>query len=107
MQTVRTIAVILTWLKAIDPSRQQIKIELFYGLWVFLFEASWIIYGNTFIYSDDVTNCHYITSFTGWDIQDERITALVLIVWGYILLLGIVFGICFYAALFFGDKSYT
>ena len=85
----------------------QIKMELFYGLWIFLFEACWIIYGNTFIYDEDIKNCNFETSLIGWDIERERITTLVLIAWGYILLAGIVATICFYTVLLLGYKSYT
>ena len=49
--TVRTIILIGIWKKAKDPPYQQIKMEVFFGVWLFLAEAAWIIYGNTFIYS--------------------------------------------------------
>ena len=51
VHTVRTIILLIVWKKAKDPSFQQIRIEFFFGMWIFLFEAGWIIYGSTFIYS--------------------------------------------------------
>ena len=53
----RTLTIIYLWYKAKDPSYQQIKVEVFYGIWVFLAEAGWLIYGNTFIYS--IEDCNY------------------------------------------------
>ena len=49
--------IIAFWKKAVDPSIAQIKIEIFYGIWIFLIEAAWIIYGNTFIYSEQIKDC--------------------------------------------------
>ena len=39
--------------------------------------------------------------------EAERITVLVLIVYGYLLLLAILGFLCFYIALYFAYKSYT
>ena len=50
----RTIILIGIWKKAKDPPYQQIKMEVFFGVWLFLAEAAWIIYGNTFIYSEEI-----------------------------------------------------
>jgi len=50
----RTVLLIFIWRTAKDPSVAQIKLEIFFGLWVFLAEAAWIIYGNTFIYEDEI-----------------------------------------------------
>ena len=50
----RTIILIHIWRTAKDPSVAQIKVELFYGAWIFLAEAGWLIYGNTFIYEDEI-----------------------------------------------------
>lgn len=96
-----------TWKKAKDPSEMQIKIELFYGVWIFLLEACWLIYGNTFIYTEEIKVCHDHNSLFGWDVSSERLTTLVLIIYGYFLLAGILFFILFYTGLYFGYKSYT
>lgn len=47
-------AIIIIWRDAKDPMIQQLKVEVFFGLWLFVMEAVWIIYGNTFIYSDEI-----------------------------------------------------
>ena len=48
----RNCILIAIWRRAKEPAIMQIKLELFYGMWVFIIEAGWIIYGNTFIYTD-------------------------------------------------------
>ena len=58
LHLVRTIAIIFVLLKAKDPATSTIKMEAYFGVWVFLFEVVWLIYGNSFIYTDDVKNCH-------------------------------------------------
>lgn len=65
---VRSGAIIYIYKKTKDPSTAQIKLELFFGVWVFLLEAGWIIYGNTFIYSDEIKGCEAeLTSLIGGD----------------------------------------
>ena len=36
----------------------QLKMELFFGMWVFIVEVGWLIYGNTFIYDDEIKDCN-------------------------------------------------
>ena len=38
----------------------QLKMELFFGMWVFVIETGWLIYGNTFIYTDKIKDCNAI-----------------------------------------------
>ena len=106
LHTLRTIGVMLVWHKAKDPSVQQLKIELFFGVWVFIAEASWIIYGNTFIYSDEIENCQYQPNWSILTTETERNTIMVLVIYGYFLLAGILFTVCFFIAFFFGYKQY-
>ena len=47
----------MIWLRAKDPGDTHLLAELFYGAWVFLAETGWLIYGNTFIYTDEIMNC--------------------------------------------------
>ena len=61
LHAIRTIAIVFIWYNKPDPGMAQIKIEVFYGFWVFIAEAAWIVYGNTFIYTDEIKECHYIT----------------------------------------------
>jgi hypothetical protein len=53
----RTIILIFIWRKAKDPSVSWIKLDMYFGLWVFLAEAALIIYGNTFIYDEEFKSC--------------------------------------------------
>ena len=74
---------------------------MFFGGWIFLLEGGWIIYGNTFIYSEETKSCDVeFKTFFGRDdeVDTLRITTLILIVYGYFLLLGILLLACFYAA---------
>ena len=105
--SIRTIVLLAIWRSAVDPPYQQIKMEVFFGVWIFLMEAGWIIYGNTFIYSDEIRNCDAEALIT-LDIDDRvdtlRITTIVLICYGYVLLLGICLLMCFYVGASFGFK---
>ena len=80
---------------------------MFFGGWVFLAEAAWIIYGNTFIYTPEIRNCN-VTSETFIGKSDEidtlRITTLILIIYGYLLLLGIFLLMLFYIGAYVGFK---
>ena len=104
-QFLRTVVIIMIWMRARDPSHTQLKLELFYGLWVFIVEAGWLIYGNTFVYSDTIKECDYENE--KYDVQTERVTCLVIIIYGYLLLAGIVFLILFYVSAYFGYKAYV
>lgn len=53
----RNFILIAIWRKAKEPAIMQIKLELFYGAWVFIAETCWLVYGNTFIYTDKIKNC--------------------------------------------------
>ena len=53
----RNCILIAIWRRAKEPSIMQIKLELFFGMWIFIAEAGWIIYGNTFIYTEQIKNC--------------------------------------------------
>ena len=53
----RTGMKIYIWKKLVDPPLNQIKLEFFFGFWLFLAEVAWQIYGNTFIYDENTVNC--------------------------------------------------
>jgi len=59
LHLIRTVVIVMIWLRAKDPSFSQILAELFYGAWVFIGEAGWLIYGNTFIYSTEIKECNF------------------------------------------------
>jgi hypothetical protein len=64
LHVLRTLAVVFIWKKAKDPATSQIKLEIFYGVWLFMVEAAWLIYGNTFIYHDHTEDCDEQIEFT-------------------------------------------
>ena len=81
---------------------------MFFGGWIFLAEAAWIIYGNTFIYSQEIKDCTISSSSflkKNDEIDSLRITTLILIIYGYLLLLVILGLIIFYIGAYFGFKS--
>ena len=87
------------------------KLEIFFGAWLFIVEACWLIYGNTFIYDDAIKNCSadfffFFHKTFDVSVKTLRNTALVLIIYGYILFLGILFTIFFYLGAYLGYKSY-
>ena len=92
LHMVRSTAIICLWVKSRDPALDQIKVELFYGSCVFLFEAGWCIYGSCFIYSEKMQRCKD-------DMIEDKyatmlwISALVCICLGYVLILYLI-GIC-------------
>ena len=47
----------IIWIKAKDPTYQLTRIRVFFHVWVYLFEAAWLIYGNTFVYSSEMREC--------------------------------------------------
>ena len=58
MHTLARVIAISNWLCANDPEIGETRLNVFFKSWVYLFEAIWVIYGSTFIYSDSVSNCH-------------------------------------------------
>ena len=84
---------------------------MFFGFWVYLADAIWLIYGNTFIYADEIKNCdddfESVFVRSNLNVTTERTTALVLIIYGYCLLLGMLAGICFGIGFYFVYKDYT
>lgn len=45
------------WCRANDPTLAETKLYVFGTFWLYLFIAGWIIYGSTFIYSEDIQKC--------------------------------------------------
>ena len=85
----------MIWRRAKDPSVAQLKFELLFGIWVFLVEACWILYGNSFIYDTEIKQCDVHTTRSILSSETERTTVMVLVIYGYFLLAGIVATIVF------------
>ena len=78
----RTGMKIYIWKKLVDPPLNQIKLEFFFGFWLFLAEVAWQIYGNTFIYDENIDHCKEDAQAIVGDrpkVENLRITCLVLI----------------------------
>ena len=85
MQLIRALFLIRVWKISRDPAMIQVTIDCFWSI-VYLSEIGWSIYGNTFIYSSGSQYCtgagdKNIDAFALW------VSALILIVWGYCLML--------------------
>ena len=83
------------------------KVELFYGVWVFVIEIGWIIYGSTFIYDDGNCSSEYEEKF-GKDISVDTlyITTKVLIIYGYLLMFGLLLWGLYYLAAYCGWRGF-
>ena len=57
LHMIERIASAVFWLYANEPTLADIRINIFFRFWLNLFEAGWIIYGSTFIYSEEVQDC--------------------------------------------------
>ena len=85
---------------------------LFFKFWVYLFEAIWVIYGSTFIYSDEVASCDEtakleVTDESDWSVnhvETLRIAVIVLLVIGYLVWIWIISSFLFACAVY---KLYT
>ena len=74
--------------------------------------AGWILYGSTFIYSEDIQKCDktstdLVFEITMSKIEELRITALVLIFLGYAFTLCLVVMACIGCCGYFVYKSWT
>ena len=43
-----------SWLSANDPKLAESKLFIYGRLWLYLIESAWVLYGSTFIYSDEI-----------------------------------------------------
>ena len=94
LQLARCIFLLRVWKVSRDPALKQVKVDLFCGSFVYLFEIVWLIYGNTFIYSKSTGDCK------GHDQEDVEayslwVSALLIIVYGYCLMLYFTLVCCF------------
>jgi len=92
------------WQYAVDPTTAETRLYVFGTFWLYIFEAAWIIYGSTFIYSEEIRECD-ATTFLAFGativrVWELRITATVLIILGYLHLAGIIFLFCFACCIF-------
>ena len=84
LQLVRSLLLLRVWKVSRDPAMLQVQIDCWWSI-VFLAEIGWSVYGNTFIYTESNQLCRNedfeIDANTLW------ISALILICWGYCLMI--------------------
>ena len=98
--------VIIFWMTVREPTMAESRTFLFVRVPNGLFEIAWVIYGSTFVWSDEVAECKETTEHAGNTVFDRvetlRITAQVLIVFGYLYILFVIISIvgvyCMYRA---------
>lgn len=78
---------IFIWAKAREPDIVSIKLELFYGFWVFFFEVGWTFYGNFVVYNDTLNSSCAELTYYGLSVEALWWSAIVIIVYGYLLML--------------------
>ena len=94
LQLGRALLLLHAWKVSPDPSIFQVKVDCLWSI-VFICEVGWSIYGNTFIYS---SGSQYCTGTNDADIEAYYlwVSALLLICWGYCLMV-YAFGILVFA----------
>jgi hypothetical protein len=85
LQLVRSLFLRRMWKIARDPALIQAQVNCCFSL-VLLFEIGWCIYGNTFIYT---SGSEYCTGNDGRDMNAYAlwVSALIVMCWGYCLML--------------------
>ena len=84
LQLVRSILLLQVWKRSRDPAMIQVTVDCIWSI-VFLAEIGWSVYGNTFIYSESSQECR--NEDADIDANALWISTLVLICWGYCLIL--------------------
>ena len=111
LHLIRTLTLVCIWCCANDPAMSHIKLEVFYGVWVFLFEIAWLVYGNTFIYDDKIQDCDDEIEAKGIEVNVNTnalwATALALIIYGYLLFVAVILTILFYIGAYMGYQAYV
>ena len=83
------------------------KVELFFGAWVFVTEIAWIIYGSTFIYEDKDCQDEYDDKFNDEiNIDALHSTTEFIVIYGYFLMLGLLLWGLYYLAAYCGWKGF-
>lgn len=103
--TVCAIVQVCLWLCANDPPLGETKLRLYLQYLVYTFTAGWIIYGSTFMFSDEIKDCkepvsHGFKPSDMINVKALRITAIVLIAQGYLTLLWLLCLCCFGCAMY-------
>lgn len=87
--TVCSIMQVCIWLRAKDPPYEESKLRLYLQYLVYIFAGCWIIYGSTFMFTDEIKHCEEPVDHTSniFSVKALRITAVVAVAHGYVTLL--------------------
>ncbi len=69
--TATAITEIAFWGCANDPNLAGTRLRLFLQYWVYLFTAAWILYGSTFIYDEEISQCEELAETAGNEHSDQ------------------------------------
>lgn len=98
LQLIRSLFLLRVWKVSRDPAYIQVKVDFFWSI-IFLAEIGWYTYGNTFIYTSEIQFCSGVNE-QSVDAYALWISTLIIICWGYCLMvyvLGIIvfaIGLC-------------
>ena len=102
-------AAIIAWCKANDPPLIETRVSVFGTFWLYLFSAAWVVYGSSFMFSEEIENCELDRDEEKktFSIQDVRITAKVLIWFGYAAILMAILVACVGCAVYALYKKWS
>lgn len=112
VHTVCSIVELVLWLYARDPPLGETKLRLILQYWVYIFTAVWILYGSTFMFSEEIIDCkepveRIFKSSSVMNVKSLRLTASVLIVLGYFTVLWLVCYLLFGCVMYCLYKSWV
>jgi len=94
LEFIRACILLRVWKTCSDPALLQVKIDFFW-LAIFLGEIGWCVYGNTFIYTSGSQYCTGPNE-TSIDAFHLWVSTLIIICWGYCLMLYLICIFCFW-----------
>ena len=110
VSAIERLVVIVLWLTAREPSMAESRTFLFVRMPNGVLEIAWVIYGSTFVWSQEIADCKETTQEAGDSAFDRvgslRITAQVLIVFGYCYIAFVIVSVVGVIFMFKAYKSY-
>ena len=104
LYSIFTVVIIIIWNKANDPASQETRLNVYVLYWLHLINIGWVIYGSTFIYNEESSQCDEETEITfrgqSTSVKALHISTIVLMVLGYFVLLYLVLSCVFACCLY-------
>ena len=108
LHLVRCFTAIFIWKNAKDPGTMIQRMEIFFGAWIFLSEVIWTFYGNFIVYSDTLNkSCEHVPSGHIFTVQTLWVSCLVIIIYGYFLMLMLCGSCCFFITVIYVKNSWA